>query len=118
MLNRFLTRIISGDDNLKPYVISEPEVQVTKRTSSDEFLVIATDGIWDVLTNEIVVDLVTNCFRGQLNKKALENVGGSCLTTVASMLVELAMARGSKDNISVILVQLKNFDATSSSLTK
>lgn len=48
-----------GDYCVKNYgVISEPEVTYRRLTKKDEFVVLATDGVWDVLTNEQVVEIV------------------------------------------------------------
>uniref|UniRef100_A0A5B6YM54 protein-serine/threonine phosphatase n=1 Tax=Davidia involucrata TaxID=16924 RepID=A0A5B6YM54_DAVIN len=93
-----------GDHYLKPYVISEPEVTVSKRTVLDEFLIVATDGLWDVMSNEVACEVVRKCLHGQIMRKFSE---GSWTGEAASMLVGLAMAKGSKDNISVIVVELK-----------
>ncbi|KAL2540678.1 PPM-type phosphatase domain-containing protein [Abeliophyllum distichum] len=41
-----------GDGYLKPFVISEPEVTITDRTAEDECLILASDGLWDVVSNE------------------------------------------------------------------
>ncbi|MCO5599405.1 hypothetical protein L7F22_053508 [Adiantum nelumboides] len=48
-----------GDFCLKDFgLISIPEVTHRKLTPNDQFLVLATDGIWDVLSNKEVVDVV------------------------------------------------------------
>ncbi|KAK9716663.1 hypothetical protein RND81_06G248900 [Saponaria officinalis] len=136
-----------GHYRLKPYVISEPEVQICKRSASDDFVVIATDGVWDVLNNETVCDLVGKCFSGQVSRKVSDGVLGNCSEAAAAMVAELAIARGSKDkvsdgvlgncstaaaamvaelaiargsidNISVIVVQLKKFNSNTGSFTK
>ncbi|EYU23361.1 hypothetical protein MIMGU_mgv1a025914mg [Erythranthe guttata] len=78
----------SGDEYLKPYVTSVPEVTVVSRSSSDEFLLIATDGLFDVVSNEVACRLVKrclNCRRGA--------------SEAATLLAELAIAKGSGDNI-------------------
>ncbi|KAJ4953289.1 hypothetical protein NE237_030121 [Protea cynaroides] len=99
-----------GDHYLKPYVISEPEVIVSKRTEADEYLILASDGLWDVLSNEVACEVVRRCFDGQL-KKRFSKMGtrfrGGCAAEAAAVLAELAMARGSKDNISVVVVELR-----------
>ncbi|KAL9230951.1 hypothetical protein vseg_006234 [Gypsophila vaccaria] len=84
----------------------------------DDFLVIGTNGLWDVIPNEIACELVRKCFSGQVSKTVLKGVGGNCSAAAATMLAELAIARGSPDNISVIVVQLRSFDEKSSSFTK
>lgn len=96
---------------------SEPEVQVCKRSDSDDFLVIGTNGLWDVVPNEMACDLVRKCFNGQVSRTVMEGVGGNCSAAAATLLAELAIARGSRDNISVIVVQLRNFDPDSFSFT-
>uniref|UniRef100_A0A7N0TZ12 protein-serine/threonine phosphatase n=1 Tax=Kalanchoe fedtschenkoi TaxID=63787 RepID=A0A7N0TZ12_KALFE len=48
-----------GDFCLKDFgLISVPEVSHRRLTDKDEFVVLATDGIWDVLSNKEVVDIV------------------------------------------------------------
>ncbi|KAI3940544.1 hypothetical protein MKW98_024951 [Papaver atlanticum] len=50
-----------GDFCLKDYgLISVPDVSYRRLTEKDEFIVLATDGIWDVLTNKEVVDIVAS----------------------------------------------------------
>lgn len=50
-----------GDYCVKNHgVISEPEVTYRRLTKKDEFVVLATDGVWDVLTNEQVVEIVAS----------------------------------------------------------
>ncbi|XP_008370833.3 probable protein phosphatase 2C 33 [Malus domestica] len=48
-----------GDFCLKDFgLISVPDVSYRRLTERDEFIVLATDGIWDVLSNKEVVDIV------------------------------------------------------------
>lgn len=59
-----------GDFCLKDFgLISVPDVSYRRLTEKDEFVVLATDGIWDVLTNEEVVEIVakapTRCTAGR-----------------------------------------------------
>lgn len=46
-----------GDHCLRPYVIPEPELLMVERTPDDEVLVMASDGLWDVMNNQEVVDM-------------------------------------------------------------
>lgn len=41
-----------GDLALKPFVTCEPEVTEKEIGLEDEYLVLASDGLWDVLRNE------------------------------------------------------------------
>ncbi|CAL5017722.1 unnamed protein product [Urochloa decumbens] len=50
-----------GDFCLKNYgIISMPDVSYHCITEKDEFVVLATDGVWDVLSNDEVVSIVSN----------------------------------------------------------
>ncbi|XP_011022507.1 PREDICTED: probable protein phosphatase 2C 8 [Populus euphratica] len=61
-----------GDQYLKPFVISEPEVTASERTDSDEFIVMATDGLWHAFTNEVACEVVRKLFDGQIKRRIPE----------------------------------------------
>lgn len=90
---------------MKPYVISEPEVTIWKRTGLDSFLIMASDGLWDVVSNEFACKIVSRCLHGQTKRSYSDDLNGSAVEA-AALLAELAIARGSKDNVSVIVVEL------------
>ena len=91
---------------MKPFVIPEPEVSVCRRTEADEFIVLASDGLWDVVSNNFTCEVVRRCLSGQMKRIYRKGFIQSCAAEAATLLAELAMARGSKDNISVVVVQL------------
>jgi len=50
-----------GDLDLKqphPFVIPDPDITCYELTPSDQFIVVATDGLWDVMTDQKVVEFV------------------------------------------------------------
>ncbi|XP_058100378.1 protein phosphatase 2C 51-like isoform X2 [Magnolia sinica] len=101
-----------GDHYLKPFVISEPEVVVSKRTDKDDFLILASDGLWDVVSNEMACEVTRRCLAGRSTmtmtaKGYNKSIGGGKAAEAAALLVEIAMGRGSKDNISVVVVELR-----------
>lgn len=110
-----------GDNYLKPYVISEPEVTVTDRTKDDECLILASDGLWDVVSNETACNVVRTCFRAQKAAMLSSSLPGSPVGDVAGngessdkacldasiLLTKLALARHSTDNVSVVVVDLR-----------
>ncbi|KAM3409964.1 hypothetical protein ACQJBY_002303 [Aegilops geniculata] len=50
-----------GDYCVKDYgVISAPEVTQRRITARDQFVILATDGVWDVVTNEEAVQIVSD----------------------------------------------------------
>ncbi|KAL2527414.1 putative protein phosphatase 2C 24 [Abeliophyllum distichum] len=117
-----------GDHYLKPFVISQPEVRVFNRTNMDEFLILASDGLWDVVSNDFACQVAKRCLDGQLRRRSqvnmnIENIEGvrfdeplrrSRAADAAAVLAELAIARGSRDNISVIVVELRKKTYTTS----
>lgn len=105
-----------GDHYLRPYVSPTPEVTISKRTEEDEFLILASDGLWDVISNEVACQIVRRCLTGRIHRKTEEPTNGtngkcSRAEIAASLLTELAIAKGSKDNVSVIVVELRKFSS-------
>ncbi|XP_073130622.1 protein phosphatase 2C 51-like [Henckelia pumila] len=112
-----------GDRCLKPFVTPEPEVKVVNITDFDEFLILASDGLWDVVSNDLACHVVRKCLDGRLKRSSShvsvvqqdieldqvdETEKENPAVVAATMLVELAMARGSRDNISAIVVDLRH----------
>ncbi|CAN1134332.1 Probable protein phosphatase 2C 65 [Linum perenne] len=61
-----------GDFCLKDYgLISTPQVFYRRLTNNDEFVVLATDGIWDVLTNDEVINIVASARQRSMAAKLL-----------------------------------------------
>lgn len=102
-----------GDYYLKPYVIPDPEVTFTQRTEDDEFLILASDGLWDVLTNEEVCEAVRKRLaRGHgsnasSSAKIREDAKYPSVHAAAEYLSRLALHRNSRDNITVVVVDLR-----------
>lgn len=92
-----------GDNYLKPCVISEPEVTVTRRTPEDECLILASDGLWDVVSNETACGVARMCLQ---SRKPREGSDKAC-SDASVLLTKLAMARQSTDNVSVVVVDLR-----------
>ncbi|KAL3635600.1 hypothetical protein CASFOL_020147 [Castilleja foliolosa] len=90
-----------GDHYLKPYVTSEPEVNVLNRSDFDDFLIIGSDGLFDVMSNESACEVVKESLRCTERQGPKRGA-----TEAAAMLAEHALHRGSKDNISVIVVKM------------
>ncbi|KAL0585567.1 hypothetical protein ABG067_004708 [Albugo candida] len=80
-----------GDRLLKPLVAAEPEVKKFIRTDQDLFIVVASDGVWDTISNEEAAELVTQYTNPQ---------------EAAKSLMEEAYKRGSMDNICVMVIDL------------
>ncbi|XP_027353989.1 protein phosphatase 2C 77 isoform X3 [Abrus precatorius] len=102
-----------GDRYLKPWIIPDPEVMVLPRAKDDECLILASDGLWDVMTNEEVCDLARRRILLWHKKNGLElpPERGEGIDPAAQAAAEYlsnrALQKGSKDNITVIVVDLK-----------
>lgn len=98
-----------GDKDLKAEVegalVAEPEIEQWTLRSSDEFVVVACDGLYDVMTSQQVVDFV----RERIQRGVVSTYGSNGLADICEQLTREAVhARNSKDNVSVIVAVLTN----------
>ncbi|EDV22421.1 uncharacterized protein TRIADDRAFT_28894, partial [Trichoplax adhaerens] len=82
-----------GDADYKPYVSGTPDTNEVNLDGNEDFILLACDGLWDVLTPDETVEIITNYLNEADGKK--ENV--------PELIVEKAVDKGSSDNISVIV---------------
>ncbi|KAJ7975884.1 putative Protein phosphatase 2c [Quillaja saponaria] len=78
-----------GDKLLKPYVVAEPEIQEEEIDAVD-FIIIASDGLWNVISNKDAVALIENITDAEVASKEL---------------IKEAFVRGSSDNITCVVVR-------------
>lgn len=110
-----------GDEHLKPYVIAQAEVTVKARSELDEFIILASDGLWDVMSNEEACKVVRFCLErhpqeGSMKKTSVvtDEKEIKCGAAIAARsLKRIAMKRGSQDNISVIVIDLNKLGKSS-----
>ncbi|KAL0926739.1 hypothetical protein M5K25_002985 [Dendrobium thyrsiflorum] len=79
-----------GDRSLKVHLSSVPDVKDVIIDDKTEFLVLASDGLWKVMSNQEVVDAIRDIEEPQV---------------AAKHLTEEALKRKSKDDISCIVVK-------------
>eukprot|EP00949_MAST-11_sp_MAST-11-sp1_P004264 g4264.t1 len=85
----------------KQLMTAMPDVRVVPRkTEEDEFLLIACDGVWDVFSSEEAVRWVRHAMRSGVHG-GLHDVD---LKSICEGLCDEALSRGSRDNISVLVV--------------
>ncbi|CAI5738427.1 unnamed protein product [Peronospora destructor] len=124
-----------GDRDSRPFVIGEAEIrQYDIEYDKDEFIVIASDGLWDVFTSCEVVEFVQDVMSGELGGREAWSSGGHSDTRVpifkwsqqytsdrsmikaarrrrkvqiANYLVQEALFRGTSDNVSVVVLWLR-----------
>lgn len=83
-----------GDNEAKPYVSHLPQIFRYKLNKKDKFVILACDGLWDVVSNKKAVNFILSLknknYRGNYAKK----------------LAEFAIKEGSTDNVTVLLLFL------------
>lgn len=83
------------------------------RAKQDECLILASHGLWDVMTNEEACDVARKRIlvwhKKHGNALPAERGGGvdPAAQAAAEYLSRLALQKGSKDNITVIVIDLK-----------
>ncbi|XP_020694345.1 probable protein phosphatase 2C 74 isoform X1 [Dendrobium catenatum] len=83
-----------GDVNMKKWIISEPETRIIQLNKDCEFLIMASDGLWDKVSNQEAVDVV----------RQRKNSMQACKD-----LVEISCSRGNRDDVTVMVVDLRSF---------
>jgi serine/threonine protein phosphatase PrpC len=94
-----------GDGWMAKYGVScVPDTTVQQRSSKDEFVIVASDGIWTALSNDEAAFIVNRA----MSKLQERGIGRKrSFSVVAKCLVKAAINRGSVDNISCIIIDVK-----------
>ncbi|XP_047462344.1 protein phosphatase 1E isoform X2 [Mugil cephalus] len=87
-----------GDSEHKPYICGDADHGVFPLDGSEDYLILACDGFWDTVSPDEAVRVVSDHLQ--------ENSGDT--TMVAHKLVASARDAGSSDNITVIVVFLRD----------
>jgi protein phosphatase 2C len=83
------------------------------RARDDECLILASDGLWDVMSNEEACEVARKRILVWHKKNGIASLVergtgvDPAAQAAADYLLMLALQKGSKDNISVIVVDLK-----------
>lgn len=91
-----------GDMIAYPYITHRPTCQTKMLTSTDQFFILACDGLWDVVSTQEAVNYVLSFYdssSGKLRPKDKRK-------NVAKALVDLALKKKSKDNLTIIVAML------------
>lgn len=86
------------------YVSQEPDIY-DYTINHDKFIILACDGVWDVLQNQEVVDFILEKY-DELKKgsKQLTELKGRSENNIAQKLADYAIKKGSTDNISISIL--------------
>lgn len=80
------------------HITSVPDISTVK-LQQDDYIVIASDGYWDVVTNDETYSLVTKAHEKKVSSKEM-----------AQSLAQLARKRTSRDDISVMVIHYNDND--------
>ncbi|KAI3403006.2 MgPP2CL-1 [Candida oxycetoniae] len=83
-----------GDSYMKDLVLGKPFTTSTEIIPQDEFMIIACDGLWDVLSDSKACKYVKECFSR-----------GYSVQNTAKKLCQLAIDNSTTDNVTVMIVQ-------------
>ncbi|XP_010937884.1 probable protein phosphatase 2C 32 [Elaeis guineensis] len=89
-----------GDSHLKQWVIPEPETKIFKIEPDCEFLILASDGLWDKVGNQEAVDIA---------RPLCIDTENPSLLSACKRLADVSAARGSVDDTSVMIIKLQHF---------
>lgn len=90
--NLALSRAI-GDRSERPHVTAEPEIISVPVRSGDQFVIVATDGLWDVMDSDDAVNYVKLSLKSGISK-----------SKIAGVMVQEAMRLGTYDNVTVVII--------------
>ena len=89
-----------GDGEYKPYISAEPDITTILNNGSEDFLIIACDGLWDTITPEEATEIVFQ------HLEENRNTGGD-IDNIGARLATAAKDKGSGDNITIIVVFIR-----------
>ena len=87
-------------------VSSIPDITIFERSSKDAFLMLASDGLWDVWTSEEAVSFVSVKLGFTSRGAPVGGVAQTLIVEACDDLIAEAVRRGSEDNITVVIVVL------------
>lgn len=73
-----------------------PDIRVVEVSPLDDVLILACDGLWDVMTSSEAVETVRQIY----------DAGETNMKLVTEEIVDLALNKGSRDNVSAIVLRL------------
>eukprot|EP00914_Ancora_sagittata_P003527 GHVO01007419.1.p1 GENE.GHVO01007419.1~~GHVO01007419.1.p1 ORF type:complete len:375 (+),score=42.80 GHVO01007419.1:200-1324(+) len=101
-LGDFEYKNVTGKGPCEQLVSPEPEIYVEERTVQDEFIVLACDGIWDVMSNEELCDFIRS------RMLVTDN-----LELICNQVVDTCLYKGSRDNMSIVIISLEGAPSVS-----
>ena len=86
-------------------IISIPEIKYFDNTDKNDFILIFCDGVYEKLKNQDIID----CIWKEIKTKKFEDIHNMAGFTIEK-LINKCMSQDSTDNLTVIMVCLKNYE--------
>jgi len=86
-----------GDSSMKEFVVGAPYTTETELCQEDEFLILACDGLWDVITDQGAIELVRDIEDAQ---------------EASQVLLKHALDNHTTDNVTAIVIRFKHHTAS------
>jgi serine/threonine protein phosphatase PrpC len=86
-----------GDGDNAPYISQKPDVYYKKISSLTKYIVMGCDGLWDVINNDELFEILENFKKNNETKTEIN---------LASKLATECLNRGCSDNISIIIMEI------------
>jgi len=94
-----------GDVADRPYITAEPDMMTFPiEEEKDEFIILASDGLWDVVTSHEAIDFVQRHIQQ-----------GFPRDEVATRMVEESLRRRTIDNVTIVIIWLDLIETSNSS---
>jgi serine/threonine protein phosphatase PrpC len=87
-----------GNYTIRNLIRADPDVTQREITDQDHYLVLASDGLWDVFRAAEVADICYTYERHGVQR-------------IADYLVQMSLTRGSMDNVTAVVVSLSRYHA-------
>ncbi|KAF9474228.1 protein phosphatase 2C [Pholiota conissans] len=87
-----------GDSSMKEFVVGAPYTTETELCEDDEFLILACDGLWDVIGDQGAVELIRDIEDAQ---------------EASAKLLKHALSHHTMDNVTVIVIRFKHLGVAS-----
>mmetsp|Transcript_34183 Transcript_34183/g.71130 ORF Transcript_34183/g.71130 Transcript_34183/m.71130 type:complete len:333 (+) Transcript_34183:2980-3978(+) len=98
-----------GYSSDRPGITPEPEIKIFDLLDDDEFVVAASDGIWDFISSEEIVSFIVD---KQQSENEIER------KDIPQLVVKEALSRGAFDNLTVVIMWLNKSGDAKSGLSK
>lgn len=95
-----------------PYISHKPDIQIKAIRPSDQFLILASDGLWDEMTEQEAAEVISHCTTGEeavnlLLETALRKAAESSKMSISDIKeLKLGDRRSYHDDISIVVIPL------------